>query len=60
MSESESGGGLTEQAFRDELKSLIEAAHEDGLSIGHHWVCRMNDGSPDFEVEFVQLQEEPD
>lgn len=53
-------GKMSEQTFREELQALIEAAHEAGLNINHHWACRTTAGVPDWDVEFVRLQDQLD
>jgi hypothetical protein len=50
----------TEQWFRERLRSLVEDAHEHGLDIDRNWTCRTGDGVPDYEVEFVRLQDRSD
>lgn len=60
MSRSDVDGAMTEQSFREQLQSLIEAAHEHGLDVDQHWTCRTGDDIPDWEVEFVRLQDRSD
>ncbi|MUW14188.1 hypothetical protein GJ633_05590 [Halorubrum sp. CBA1125] len=49
-----------EQSFREQLRSLVEEAHEHDLDIDRNWTCRAGDGVPDYEVEFVRLQDRSD
>lgn len=53
-------GAVTEQSFREQLRSLIETAHEHDLDIHRHWTCRTAADVPDWEVEFVRLQDGSD
>lgn len=53
-------GAETEESFRAQLRSLVEDAHEHDLDVDRHWTCRTGDGVPDYEVEFVRIQDRSD
>lgn len=60
MSGSDLEEAATERSFHDQLHSLIDLAHEHDINLARNWTCRSDDGRPDWEVEFVQLEARSD
>lgn len=45
----------TEAEFEAALTQLLASAHEAGLTVGKPWLCRTNDGAPNWEATIVEL-----
>lgn len=42
--------------LNDELKALLLAAHENGVTVKGGWECRNGDEHPDWDVVITELQ----
>lgn len=47
----------TEAEFKTVLTALVVAAHENGVSVDKPWLCQTDDGIPDYEAMFTELNE---
>ena len=45
----------TEAEFEAALKALLTMAHENDVTVGKPWLCRTDDGLPDWEATIVEL-----
>lgn len=45
----------TEAEFEAALTALVTAAHENGVSVNKPWLCRTDDGLPDWETTIIEL-----
>lgn len=49
------GTVTTEAEFEEMLVALLTTAHENGITVGKPWLCRTDDGLPDWEATIVEL-----
>lgn len=45
----------TESEFEAALTRLLKMAHENDVTVGKPWLCRTDDGLPDWEATVVEL-----
>ena len=45
----------TEADFEAALTALLMQGYENGLKVGRPWLCRTEDGLPDWEAVVVEL-----
>ena len=50
----------TDAEFEAALTSLLTAGHRNGLTVTRPWLCRTDDGVPNFETVVVELDEASD
>lgn len=43
-------------AFEEVLAHMIRSAHRNGVDIEGGWICRNDDGIPDYETVIVELR----
>lgn len=49
------GTVTTDDEFRAALTALLASAHENDVTVGKPWLCRTDDGVPDWEATVVEL-----
>lgn len=55
--DSPDGTITTEAELEVALTQLLASAHENGLTVTKPWLCRTDDGYPDWEATIVELDE---